>query len=198
MGLLNRFKNIVLFISLLYLTFYIPMSLTFYIPYWMRVNCGWHGRCKLIGYENAYRGIDELTLYFRHQGELVNLWTEKEKLHLKEVRGIFDDMFITGLTALVLLPVTFDRRRGSRFALINATVILCLLIILPFFGTFWREVFHTLLFKNNLWINNRYDLSFYIMPRRFFMFTAGLLIIVSVSINIAIWLGLRNNTGRAG
>ena len=195
MGFLNRLKSVILFISLLYLAFYIPMSLTFYVPYWMRLNCGWHGRCEIIGQENAYRGIDELTAYFRHQGELVNSWTRKEKLHLKEVRGIFDGMFIGGLAAVVLLLLTFDRKRVSRYALINAVVILSLMIVLPFFGTFWRDVFHPLLFKNNLWMNNRYDLSFYIMPRRFFMYTVALLIVLSVSINVAIWLSLRKSKG---
>lgn len=194
MGFLDRLKGVILFISLLYLTFYIPMSLTFYLPYWMKVNCGWHGRCKIIGYDNAYTGIDELTAYFRHQGELAYSWTRKEKLHLEEVRGIFDEMFVAGLAALVLLLLTFDRNRVSRYALINAVFILCLLIVLPFFGAFWRDVFHPLLFRNNLWMNNRYDLSFYIMPRRFFMFTVALLIIVSVSVNMAIWLGLRKKT----
>jgi uncharacterized membrane protein len=195
---MSRLKGIILFVSLLYLTFYIPMSLTFYLPYWMRLNCGWHGRCEIIGYQNAYDGIDELNAYFRHQGELVTSWTRKEKLHLKEVRGIFDGMFFAGLAALVLLLLTFDKKRASRYALINAAVILCLVIVLPFFGVFWRDVFHPLLFKNNLWMNNRYDVSFYIMPRRFFMFTVALLITVSASVNLVIWLGLRNKSESAG
>ncbi len=191
MNILNRIKGIILFVSLFYLTFYVPMSLTFYAPQWMKLNCNWHERCKIIGYDNAYRGIDELASYFRHRGGLESFWTVKEKLHLKEVRGMFDKMLIGGVFALVLLIFTYDRRRVPRYALINAAIILSLLLILPFFTTFWRDIFHPLLFKNNLWMNNRYDLSFYIMPRQFFKYTIALLIAISVSANIVLWLALR-------
>ena len=189
---LNKIKGLVLFISLLYLSFYIPMTLTFYLPQWMELNCGRHNRCEVIGSEKAIEGIRELASYFRHQGELDSFLTQKEKLHLKEVRGIFDKMLALGLISLVMIALTYDRRRMSRYALINAVIIIALLIVLPFFGTFWRDVFHPLLFDNDLWKNNKYDLSFYIMPREFFKYTVALLIILCFSINIAIWLGLRS------
>jgi len=191
MNILNRIKGIILFVSLFYLTFYVPMSLTFYAPQWMKLNCNWHERCKIIGYDNAYRGIDELASYFRHRGGLESFWTVKEKLHLKEVRGMFDKMLIGGTFALVLLILTYDRKRVPRYALINTAIILSLLLVLPFFTTFWRDIFHPLLFKNNLWMNNRYDLSFYIMPRQFFKYTIALLVAISVSVNIVLWLALR-------
>jgi uncharacterized membrane protein len=191
MNILNRIKGIILFVSLFYLTFYVPMSLTFYAPQWMKLNCNWHERCKIIGYDNAYRGIDELASYFRHRGGLESFWTVKEKMHLKEVRGMFDKMLIGGVFALVLLILTYDRKRVPRYALINAAIILSLLLILPFFTRFWRDIFHPLLFKNNLWMNNRYDLSFYIMPRQFFKYTIALLVAISVSANIVLWLALR-------
>lgn len=196
MNILNRAKGIVLFISLLYLTFYIPMSLTFYAPQWMELNCNWHERCKIIGFDNAYKGIDELASYFRHRGDLERFWTVKEKTHLKEVRGMFDKMLIGAAIALVLLILTYDRNRIPRYGLVNVAIILSLLLVLPFFTTFWRDIFHPLLFNNKLWINNRYDLSFYIMPRQFFKYTIALLIAVSVSVNIVIWLALRKGNMR--
>jgi len=189
---LNRIKRFILFISLLYLTFYIPMALTFYLPQWMELNCGWHNRCEKIGSERAVNGINELAAYFRHQGDLKSFLTQKEKLHLKEVRGIFDKMFFLGLMSLAIIIVTYNRKRMSRFALINTMIIIALLIVLPFFGTFWRDIFHPFLFDNDLWKNNKYDLSFYIMPRQFFKYTVVLLIILCFSINLAIWLGLRS------
>lgn len=191
--ILNRLKGTALFVSLFYLTFYIPMSLTFYAPEWMKLNCEWHERCGVIGYDNAYRGIEELAAYFRHQGELLSFRTAKEKAHLKEVRGIFDRMLIGGVIALILLVLMYDRKKVSRYALINAAVILSLLLVLPFFATFWRDIFHPLLFKNNLWINNRYDLSFYIMPRQFFKYTIALLVLLSVTVNVVLWLVLRGS-----
>jgi uncharacterized membrane protein len=194
MTAINRIKATFLFLSLLYLTFYIPMTLTFYLPQWMKFNCGLHTRCEVIGNEKAITGINELASYFRHQGELNSFLTQKEKLHLKEVRGIFDKMFFLALISLVMISLTYNRKRVSRYALINSMIIIALLIVLPFFGTFWRDVFHPLLFDNDLWQNNKYDLSFYIMPRQFFKYTVALLIILCFSINIAIWLGLRSKT----
>jgi len=195
--MLSHLKGILLFLSLFYLTFYIPMSLTFYAPGWMKLNCKWHNRCAIIGYDNAYTGIEELTAFFRHQGGLDHFYTAKEKTHLREVRGMFDKMLITGVAALVLLALTYDRKRVGRFAIINAAIILSLLLVLPFFTTFWRDVFHPLLFKNNLWINNRYDLSFYIMPRQFFKYTVALLVALSVSLNIILWLLFRKGAKKA-
>ena len=188
----NRIKALFLFVSLLYLTFYIPMSLTFYLPQWMELNCDFHKRCEVVGTEQASAGIHELSSFFRHQGELDSFNTVKEKMHLMEVRGIFDKMFFIALISLVILALTYNRRLASRYALINAIVIIALLIlIIPFFGTFWRDVFHPLLFDNNLWMNNRYDLSYYIMPRVFFKYTVALLIVICFFINLAIWLGLK-------
>jgi len=167
------------------------MTITFYLPQWMALNCKWHDRCEVIGNERAIDGIDELASFFRHQGELDSFLTQKEKLHLKEVRGIFDKMFFLALISLVLLALTYDRKRVSRYALINSVIIIALLMILPFFGTFWKDIFHPLLFDNDLWQNNKYDLSFYIMPRVFFKYTVALLILLCFVINIAIWLALR-------
>jgi len=190
--MMNGIKGTALFVSLLYLTFYVPMTLTFYTPAWMKFNCDYHKRCEVVGIEEANEGISELSAYFRHQGGLESFYTEKEKLHLKEVRGIFDKLFIGGLGALILLALTFNRKRVSRFALVNAILVLSLLLVLPFFGTFWRDIFHPLMFNNELWMNNQYDLSFYIMPRQFFKYTVGLLTVLCFLINAAIWLGLRN------
>lgn len=194
MIVLNRIKALFLFVSLLYLTFYIPMSLTFYLPQWMELNCNFHNRCEMVGSERAVAGINELSTYFRHQGELDSFSTVKEKMHLQEVRGIFDRMFFVALIAFVILIFTYNRKLVSRYALINAIVVIAFSIVIPFFGTFWRDIFHPLLFDNNLWMNNRYDLSYYIMPRVFFKYTVVLLIVTCFLINIALWIGLRSKT----
>ncbi len=191
----NRIKALLLFISLLYLTFYIPMTFTFYLPQWMELNCGFHNKCERIGAEKAKAGIHELAAFFRHQGKLNSFNTIKEKTHLQEVRGIVDKLFFLALLSIVILIFTYDRRLVSRYALVNAIVIIALLaLIIPFFGTFWRDVFHPLLFDNDLWMNNKYDLSYYIMPRVFFKYTVALLVVVCFLINISIWLGLRSKS----
>ena len=172
------------------------MTLTFYMPGWMELNCEWHGRCRVIGIERSEKGIKELAAFFRHQGELDSFLTEKEKLHLKEVRGIFDTMFFVGIVSLIMISLCYNRKQLPRFALINATIIICLLIVLPFFGTFWRDIFHPLIFNNDLWQNNQYDLSYYIMPRVFFKYTVALLILLCFLINTAIWLALREKKNK--
>jgi hypothetical protein len=187
----SRLKRIILFLSLFYLTVYIPLVFIVYLPYWYKLNCNWNERCDTIGYERAEKGIDDLTSFFWHKGELVSFWTKKEKLHLTEVRGIFDHMFIIAIICVICLMPTFDSLRVSRFAIVNALIVLTLLLVLPFFTTFWRDVFHPLLFSNKLWMNNRFDLSFYIMPRQFFKYTTVLLIASSVILNLAIWSVLR-------
>ena len=144
--------------------------------------------------EDAESAISDLSAFFRHQGGIESFYTDKEKTHLTEVRGIFDNLFIAAVIAVVILALTFNSKSASRFAVINALVILSLLLVLPFFGTFWRDIFHPLLFDNNLWLNNRYDLSFYIMPRQFFKYTVALITVLCFLINISIWFGLRKRT----
>ena len=183
----SRLRGIILFPTLFYLSVYIPLVFIVYLPYWYKFNCNWNERCDTIGYERAEKGIDDLTSFFLHKGELVSFWTKKEKLHLGEVRDIFDNMFIIAIICVICLMLTFDRLRVSRFAIVNALIIVALLVVLPFFTTFWRDVFHPLLFSNNLWMNNRFDLSFYIMPRQFFKYTTVLLIASSVILNLGIW-----------
>lgn len=184
-------KRTALFISLFYLTFYVPMALTFYLPAWMQFNCEFHKRCDVVGMEEAKNSISELSAFFRHQGGLHSFYTDKEKTHLLEVRGIFDSLFIASVVSAILLALSFNARSTSRFALINAILILSLLFVLPFFGTFWRDIFHPLLFQNDLWMNNQHDLSFYIMPRQFFKYTVGLITVLCFLTNMIIWFGLR-------
>jgi hypothetical protein len=188
---LNRLKSIFLFLSLFYITVYIPLVLIAYPPYWYRINCNWHPRCEKIGYDRAAKGINDLSSFFLHKGELVSFWTQKEKLHLAEVRDIFDKMFFISLLSIVILIVAGDRRLISKFAWINIGIIICFLLVLPFFGTFWRDIFHPLLFDNKLWLNNIFDLSYYLMPRQFFKYSLILLIFMSCFLNLAIWFLFR-------
>lgn len=188
----RKIKGVLLFISLFYLTVYIPLILITYLPYWYQLNCEWHPRCEQIGYERALKSIDELTAFFRYQGQLTKPWTSKERLHLAEVRHIFNKLFFGAVIAVVILGLVFDRQRASRYALINVVIIVSLLLILPFFTPFWRQIFHPLLFDNELWKNNKFDVSYYIMPRQFFMFSTAFLIVLSCLLNLSVWLGLRN------
>ena len=186
---LGKAKGVVLFVTLFYLTVYLPLTFVLYFPSWYRLNCRWNPLCDRIGYERAFAGFNELNAFFRHQGELaLPYWTDKEKHHLAEVRDMTDRLFLAGLISLLGLALTFDRRRTTRFALVNAAIIISLLAVLPVFAPFWRHVFHPLLFDNRLWLNTVYDFSYYLMPRQFFKYSTALLITMSCLMNLMIWL----------
>jgi len=190
--ILKIVRHSILFLSLFYVTLYLPFSLILYLPGWYKISCNWHSRCEKMGYERIDTGIKELSRFFRHQGELTSIfWTGKEKAHLLEVRHMADKMFFFSIFALCGLIFCFHARLVSDFALVNMIIILSLLTILPVFGVFWRDVFHPILFKNQLWLNTRFDFSFYIMPRVFFKITTALLIVICSGINFLIWYGLR-------
>ncbi len=184
-------KQTLLFLSLFYLSLYLPLAFMVYTPYWYWLNCPWHGRCEQISFEVAYVGIDELTHYFRHQGELLTRWTDKERQHLVEVRVIYDRLGLIALGAGVIFGLTYDRQRVAYYAGYNALIILALLLIIPVFRPFWRNIFHALLFDNDLWRNSGQELSYYITPSRFFLFSAVLFIMLSTFLNGIIWAGLR-------
>jgi len=185
-------KGFILFLTLLYLTIYLPLMMVIYFPTWQKLNCRWHPRCSMVGLQTAYTGMDELSSFFRHRGNLISeQWTAKEKHHLTDVRKILDVLFLSALVSLAALILTFNRRRLSRFAIINAAVILSALAIIPVFARFWRNVFHPLLFSNRMWLNTFHDFSFYIMPRQYFKYTMVLLIVSSFLLNFLIWISLR-------
>lgn len=188
---MKKIKKILFGVSLFYLTLYLPFVLMSYCPQWYAFNCNLHPRCKLIGYSNALRYINELTGFFFHRNSLSNEWTSKEKLHLIEVRDIFDFLVLIAILCILLLILFFDRTTLSTYALLNLAIILSLLLLLPFFKTFWVNVFHPLLFNNDLWMNTYRDRSFYIMPDVFFKHSIILLISMSTLLNGFGWLFFR-------
>ena len=169
---LKIIKNIVVFLALFYLTFYIPFVFTAYNPYWIKYNCASDGRCSKIKTDYTDQVINELTSFLSHRGELKTDWRENEKIHMAEVRDLFDIMFIAGIISLaVLLFVRTGKMRLYKFAIINIVLALALFIVIPNFKTFWRDIFHPLLFDNDFWRMTKQDVSYYITPRTFFKMT---------------------------
>lgn len=190
MNLGDRLKAVGLFWALFFLSLYLPFVLVTYFPSWYHLNCQWYPHCENIGSERAISGINDLTSFFWHEGELAAFSTQKEKLHLSEVRKIFDSMFVVFVMSLLLLILTFDRRAIARCALVSMGILSFCLALSPFFTTLWRDV-HPLLFDNELWKNNRSDLSYYLMPNQFFKYTMLLLIASSFLFNVLIWFRFR-------
>lgn len=165
-----------------------PVVLMTYFPQWYIFNCKLHPHCDYIGYPNSLKHIDELTDFFLHKNILPDDWTVKEKLHLAEVRDILDFLAIIALIGIILFIISFNRSRIASLAFINILIILSMLLVVPFFRTFWIKIFHPLLFGNKLWWTNYLDRSFYIMPESFFKHSIIFMIAFSFVLNLPVWL----------
>ncbi|MCX6584930.1 MAG: DUF1461 domain-containing protein [Candidatus Aminicenantes bacterium] len=119
-------------------------------------------------------------------------WSAKEKFHLNEVRGIFDVLAGTAILSLALFGFTFNKKHTRKLAGINTLIIISLLLIIPFFRYFWVSILHPLLFNNLAWKTNPMDVSFFLLPPAFFMYSTIFLIAVSFIINLSLWLSLRD------
>jgi uncharacterized membrane protein len=192
-------KGILFFFSLLYLSIYLPLAGVIYFPAWYEASCSWHDRCERFGKARSFDYIAELVGYMRHTNDLAGPeWTLKEKWHLAEVRQIFDRLFYAALAAAALF-LLFFHAAGLRWAAPAGIGLLLLLCgIFPFFGTFWRDIFHEWLFDNTYWKNNPADVSYYLMPRVFFKHTLMLIIGAAVLVNAALLMAAAKMRGRGG
>ena len=184
---LKLIKNILVFVSLFYLTFYLPFVFVAYNPYWINYNCEKNERCSRVKTEFRVKAVNELTSYLSHRGELTTGWQKNEKIHMSEVRHIFDIMFFAALVSLaLLLIIRKDRMSLYKFAIINIVIALALFLIVPNFKSFWRDVFHPLLFNNEFWKMSRQDVSYYITPRSFFKITTIVVLSTWMFLNVLI------------
>jgi Protein of unknown function (DUF1461) len=188
---MDKTKKIALNLFLFYLTIYIPIAGMSYLPQWYTVICKLHPRCDFIGQKKAVTLIDELTGFFIHQNDLRSGWTQKEKKHLAEVRDLLDVLAAMAVVAAIGLAFTFNKKYIAKTALINMAIIIVLSTLLLFFKFFWTQIFHPLLFNNNLWKNNPFDRSFYIMPGIFFKYSMIAFFLGSLSINAITWIFTR-------
>ncbi len=178
-------SNLIIFISLFYLTFYVPFALTSYSSHWIQYGCSFHNRCEVLGSDNVENAADNLVSFLLHKKELNDQWRVNEKIHLNEVRTILDIMFIAAFLAVTVL--TMLRRKISglyKFAVVNLIIALCFFIVLPNFKTFWRDIFHPVLFDNDLWKLTRQDTLFYIMPRVYFKTTTAVILSLWAFLNV--------------
>jgi integral membrane protein (TIGR01906 family) len=177
-------RHIVLFLTLLYTTIYIPLFSVTYFPHWYKLNCQWNDRCQRFGHEESVNCIDELVSFFRHTGELTHeRWSHKEKMHMIDVRHIFDRLAFSALLAIPLLILTANRKAVRRLTIFNLIIILSLFAMLPFFRYFWQSIFHAIVFDNAYWRTNPMDVSYFIFPQHFFKHTMIFIISVAAAIN---------------
>ena len=151
-----------------------------------------------MGNELTKKSIGEITAFFRHQSDqLQRPWTQKEQKHLAEVRGIYDGVFL--LFAFVTLIMAADLLRNRQperyhrhaFTSLNILIglLLSMLAISPFFDFFWMELFHPLVFSNELWRTDPQDVSWYLMPKSFFLRVIIFILSTTILLNLLLlWL----------
>jgi hypothetical protein len=197
---MNKFnlnlKNVLLFISVLFLTLYIPLTYTVYSDSWYKFNYNQQDTYQQLGENKTINATNNLINFFLHNKELNGLWNQKEIKHMNDVRNIYDILFILFVLSVISITLLFDKKLIKKYSKINMIVIGSLIIVIPFFSLFWNYIFHPLMFSNNLWIMTSNDISYYLfdIENYTFMFNSVLLVILSgVAINLIIWIKMRKS-----
>lgn len=202
---LESAKRVLFPLMLLFWLCCLPLAFSIYTPYPYQTNCHWNARCDRLGEERIQQSIDELTGFFLHQRDhLPAPWTNKEHQHLREVRGMYDWIYavFAGITLLFMIDLWLSPNAAQRYhryarhsLFISTGLLLTALLITPFFNVFWMQVFHPLLFDNELWRTNPKDISWYLMPKAFFMRLIIFICVTTLILNLLTWLGTRTKRG---
>lgn len=183
---------------ILYISVCIPLALTIYTPYAHLWYCPLNPRCDLLSDSFFQQSVQQLTAFLQHQTALLQTpWSHKEALHMLEVRGMYDQaavLFFGGLLWIawdVRKPNSHQRYQQyvQHSLYLSIGLLLICALIMPFFKFFWLHIFHPLLFNNQLWRTDPADISWYLMPRQFFMWVIGFIVLSSVLLQIIFrWL----------
>ncbi|HMT93995.1 DUF1461 domain-containing protein [uncultured Thiothrix sp.] len=199
MQLVSKLKTIIFPILLLLWLFFISLAAVIYTPWTYQINCHWNPRCEQLGIVKIETSSSELASFFRH--ELSTLpsppWSEKESQHLTEVRGMYEQAFwlFILITAVLVLDLVLSKRAQcyQAYAVIIRNLMLGLLVVMllisPFFRFFWMEIFHPLVFSNELWRTDPKDISWYLMPSNYFLWIIVFLLATTLLLNqLLVWL----------
>lgn len=184
-------RSILAGLILLVMTVYPILAFQVYTQTWYEIGCEIHGKCDRLNNSVRHVSIEELTQFWRHQGELGQQWSQKERKHLAEVRPIYDGIFYVFILSVVLGLIVLPKWWRPHLPLWVAIGAMSPLLLVPFFKFFWVEVFHPLFFDNMDWNNTRADLSWYLMPRSLFMYSMIALVTWASILNLVIWVVAR-------
>nr|CAA6824892.1 MAG: Unknown protein [uncultured Thiotrichaceae bacterium] len=198
---MHHIKHLLFPWLLLFWLFCLPLAFAIYSPVLYQVNCHWNDRCERLGEETIPQRATEITQLFLHQSEaLPKPWTEKETTHLLEVRSMYDGAFLIFSVVTFVFLLDYFLVKGGRHAyvryarnalFISLGLLIAALLIIPFFNSFWIKIFHPLLFDNELWRTTSKDVSWYLMPKAFFLRVIVFICVSTVVLNLLVWLGLR-------
>lgn len=193
MSFLSKLKTSIFPLLLLLWLFFISLAVVIYTPWTYQFNCHWNPRCEQLGLDKVDASSGELAGFFRH--DLITLpsppWSAKEILHLTEVRDMYDQAFYLFLliTAIFIVDLVLNKRmhRYQTYAVISRNLMFGLLVLIlaisPFFRFFWIEIFHPLVFSNDLWRTDPQDISWYLMPSYYFLWVIIFLLANTLILN---------------
>lgn len=180
-------KNWALFVSVLFLTLYLPLCFTVYFPTWYTFNYVGQGTYDTVTPYVADYATGNLVKFFLYMEDLNILWTPGEALHMFDVRIIYTCLFIFAVLAMICVFKFFDEDLVIKFSKWNLFIIPFGLLVLPFFKFFWTTIFHPLLFRNNLWQMSPNDLSYTLFPNSFFINSIIFIVFTAMIENLFIW-----------
>ncbi len=179
-----------IWIALLVLALYLPLAGVTYAPWWYTWRIPRQERTLYVGERYALDQIHNLRRFFLHKEDLNAEWSDRERRHMSEVRVWLDRGALAALLCVGLLYLCWERRRAARVARLVLASIALLFLVFPFFQTFWRDVFHDLLFKNQDWKNPAGSISWALFPLSFFQWTVALIVGTACALTglLAAWL----------
>lgn len=188
----KKIKNILLFLSLLFLTLYIPLSIMIYSNSYYQTNYNNLNTYNYINESLAKNTTNNLINYFTYKEQLNHLWALEEEIHMEDVRNIFSILFSLAILSSFLFSYNYNKEKLKQYSKINISIIISLILIFPFFNSFWDNIFHPILFNNSYWILTSNQISYYLFPYSFFQNSLIFLIVISLIENILIYLFAKN------
>ena len=88
------FKELFFHSSLFYLIIYIPLSFCIYSNTWYEFNYDRQETYQNLDEKYILENTQNLISFFSHKTPLNDDWSEIENIHLREVRTIYDILFI--------------------------------------------------------------------------------------------------------
>ncbi|MFP5383023.1 MAG: hypothetical protein ACLGHG_03030 [Gammaproteobacteria bacterium] len=182
MSFTNSARALLTWLGLMLFALWLPVAVVAWLPGWHEGSCEWHAGCTEYGREAALARIAELRAYLQWRGELaVENWGDAERAYHAQVRnllGYFSVLALLGAMVFAHADATL-RARTARWAILLAAV--CV-IVLPFFGSFWRELFQPLTFGGAAHLREPDSTSAWIMPPIYYNYTTALVIGVATLI----------------
>jgi uncharacterized membrane protein len=182
--IIKNLKKVIFLISIFFFFFYISIFFLAFTPFFYNINFFILDTDSNIDTNLLNQQRDNLISYFWYKNELNTLWSEKEKIHYKEVRDIYNYLHLLFILSIFLIIFFKDKV----FLKNNIKYIIFFyifpILLIPVFSYFWNNIFHKLLFYNNYWMFDYNEISYTIFSLQnynFFLLFYVYLIIFNVS-----------------